>query len=138
MLAYCIRSGMSLSDFYDAELWEVGAVLKTYFSEKEKEFRHGYEIARFQMSGMIDTKSIKFPWEIPAKKLEDLSEEEIERHKKAMEVLDARARNEAQAKAQLIEMGYSRGKARELILKAASSTRKIIEVSDLVNMAING
>ena len=138
MLAYCIRSGMSLSDFYDAELWEVGAVLKTYFLEKEKEFRHGYEIARFQMSGMIDTKSIKFPWELQSRTVEDLSEEKKSEIKETQRILDTRAKNEYEAKEQLIELGYSKLKATDLIQKAASKTKRIIEVEDLVNIAING
>jgi hypothetical protein len=129
---------MSLSDFYDAEMWEVTAVLKTYFLEKEKEFRHGYEIARFQMSSMIDTKSIKFPWELSSRTIEDLTDQEIEAANEAKKILDARAKNEYKAKEILLGMGYSKLKAAELILTSGSTSKKVIEVNDLVNIAING
>lgn len=58
-----IQAGMTLDDFYKAELWEVLVIIDYHFKVKNEEFQTQWEIARFQMSAMTKTDSIKFPWE---------------------------------------------------------------------------
>jgi hypothetical protein len=138
MLAYCVRAGMSLSDFWDAEIWEVSAVLNVYFQEKENEYREPYNVARLQMSSMVDTKNLRFPWEVQKLSKEDLTDEQKANIKKANQIMDARAKNEFQAVKMLLDLDYTPRKAKDLIEKAASKRKNIIEPEELVNIAING
>jgi len=138
MLAYCVRAGMSLIDFYDAELWEVTAVLKVYFLEMEKQYKEQYHVARFQMSSMTDVKNVKFAWERNKITIEELSEEEKLRIEEGNKRLDERANNEYKAIQMLIEMNYTKLQATELISKAASKSKKVILPEELVRMSTNG
>ena len=138
MLAYCVRAGMSLSDFWDAEIWEVSAVLSVYFEEKQNEYREPYNVARLQMSSMIDTKNLRFPWEVQKVSKEDLTDEQKANIKKVNRIMDARAKNEFQATKILLDLDYSPREAKGLIEKAASKRKEIIEPTELVNIAING
>tara|TARA_R100000951_G_scaffold74686_2_gene62947 strand:- start:784 stop:1200 length:417 start_codon:yes stop_codon:yes gene_type:complete len=138
MLAYCIRAGMSLSDFWDAEIWEVSAVLTTYFQEKQNEYREPYNVARLQMSAMVDTKNIKFPWERPSVLKEDLTDEQKANLRETSRIMDARAKNEFKAVQILLDLDYHPRIAKELISKASSRRKNIIEPEELVNIAING
>lgn len=138
MLAHCVMAGMSVSDFYDAEIWEVNAILKVYFRKEEQIYQNSWELARFQLSGMVDTKNIKFPWERQVKKRRELNPEELEIALANQAIIDKRAMNEFKAVQLLIGMNYSKQIAREKVNKIATQTRSIIEVDELVNRAING
>ena len=138
MLSHCIIAGMSRSDFWDSEIWEVNAVLSVYFKKQEQTYHNQWELARFQLSGMVDTKNIKFPWERQAKKRRELTPEELEKALHNQAITDERAMNEFKAVQLLIGMNYSRQVAKEKVNKVATKTRGVIEVNELVNRAING
>lgn len=138
MLGHCIAAGMSKSDFWDSEIWEVNAVLKIYFKKEEQRFQKDWEIARFQLSGMVDTKNIKFPWELQPKKRKELTPQELEKALANQAITDQRAKNEYEAVKTLLEMGYAKHIAREKVNRIATKTRKVIDVQELINKAING
>lgn len=138
MLGHCIAAGMSKSDFWDSEIWEVNAVLQIYFKKEEQRFQQDWEIARFQLSGMVDTKNIKFPWERQVKKRKELTPQELEKALANQAITDQRAKNEYEAVKALLEMGYAKHIARDKVIQAASYTRKVIDVQELINKAING
>lgn len=60
---HAIRAGVSLGDYYKAAVWEVVSIVDNYLREKDEKYKEDWERARFIMSAMTDTKSIKFPWE---------------------------------------------------------------------------
>jgi hypothetical protein len=138
MLGHCVAAGMSSSDFWDSEIWEVNAILQIYFKKEEQRFQQDWEIARFQLSGMVDTKRIKFPWELQVKRSKELTPQELEKALANKAVTDQRAKNEHEAVKSLLEMGYAKHIAREKVIRAASYTKKVIDVQELINNAING
>lgn len=60
---HSIRAGMTLDDYNKASVWEVVSIVDSYLKERDEVFKEEWERARFIMSAMADTKSIKFPWE---------------------------------------------------------------------------
>lgn len=62
-MAQAVLAGMSLEDYYNAQPWEVSIIIDRHLYSKSESFKTGWEQARFVMSALTDTKSIKFPWE---------------------------------------------------------------------------
>lgn len=138
MLSYCVCAGLSVSEFYDAELWEVTAILRTYFAEKEQEYKERYNVARFQMGAMVDTEKIKFAWERPSIEIDELDEDRKAKIEETNKRLDARAKEEFKAIDSLIDLGYTKQEAKDAITKVASRTKKVVEFKELVKLALNG
>ena len=65
-MGLALSAGMSLHEFYESEMWEVSVVIDGYLKETTRQYRNGYELARFQLMGTIgseEASKIVFDWE---------------------------------------------------------------------------
>lgn len=63
-MSLSVEAGLSLSEFYACEFWEISAIVSGYNERRSEEYKNGWVQSRFILSGMSKKASdIKFPWE---------------------------------------------------------------------------
>ncbi len=90
-MSLAVEAGLSLTEFYDCEFWEVSAIVDGFNQRRSEEYKNGWVQSRFILSGMSkEAHKVKFPWEQSTitKEIWDISRKNFakwaENHRKKM------------------------------------------------------